>query len=188
MRRWSFTTEGGGETYTFEINPNAQGNPLPSREMTWDSHPTLGWSGKRAPRAPLPWEFSGVLRSKAQYDALLRWVGKRVKIVVTDDRGERLTVRLLSFEPAQEAGTRHRSAPYRMQYTMRALIFTPRTSLLSPRVIVGQATVKVDSTPLRPLVSTSDGQAAAAAALTAFRYQALLADAVGQATTRGALL
>lgn len=123
MSRWKLELLSGGESYEFEINPNAQENPHPARSINWNFHPTLGFSGSRAGRQPHPWSFSGVLRSQAQYDALLLWVDKKVKIRLTDDLGNTRVIRLLEFSPQQTAGARSRHAPWRMIYTMRCLIF-----------------------------------------------------------------
>lgn len=123
MSRWKLELLSGGEFYEFEINPNAQDNPHPTRSIKWDFHPTLGFSGTRQGRSPHDWSFSGVLRSQAQYDALLLWVGKKVKVRLTDDLGNKRIIRLLEFSPQQTAGARSRHAPWRMTYTMRCLIF-----------------------------------------------------------------
>lgn len=121
--RWRFDLLVGVESYVFEINPNAQDNPHPSRSITWDFNPSLGYSGRRAGRTPHQWSFSGVIRSQEQYDAFLYWVGKKVKIKLTDDLLNEYVIRLTDFLPEQTAGARNRHAPWRMTYTMRALIF-----------------------------------------------------------------
>lgn len=121
--RWKLETLDAAESYTFEINPNAQDSPFLVRNVTWDYNgPVLGWSGRRDGRLPKDWSFSGVLRSQAQYDALLVWVGKRVKIKLTDDRGTVYTLRLTTFSPSQQ-GPARRNAPWRMTYTMRAMVY-----------------------------------------------------------------
>lgn len=123
--RWKLETISGPlETYAFEINPNAQESPLPNRRVTWNFNgPRLGWSGSRAGRTPERWSFSGVLRSQSQYDELIRWVGKRVKVRLTDDRGDAYTVRLLTFTPTQQAAARNIHAPFRMTYSVAALVY-----------------------------------------------------------------
>jgi hypothetical protein len=125
--RWKFETLDGAETYTFEINPNTQSSPISNRDITWnyaavrDGGTPVGYSGTRAPRAPKPWEFGGVVRSKEQYDAFIYWLNKKAWVRVTDDLGRQFIIRILSFEPAQEAGSGRR-VPYRHTYTVRTVI------------------------------------------------------------------
>lgn len=183
MIRWTFATLTGSESDVFEVSPNAQDSPLSSRAMTWDFHPQLGWSGHREPRAPTPWTFSGVLHSQAQYDALLTWVSKKVKIVITDDRSERLVVRLLKFEPTQEAGQRN---AWRMTYTMRALIFEPRFVELSatgPFLSSATARATMGQTLFAQSVGTSGG---AGTGLVNTVY--IASSAPGAATAEGSLI
>lgn len=123
MIRWKLETLDLATTYVFEINPNAQSSPLLPRDIQWDFHPSTGFTGRRAGRTPHAWSFSGVLRSQDQYDALLEWVGKRAKVYLTDDRGDRFTLRLLEFKPVQSAGARSRHAPWRMTYQVTALVY-----------------------------------------------------------------
>ena len=68
-----------------------------------------------------------MLRSEEQYSDLLAWVARRAKVKLTDDRGDSFIVRLLEFSPSQSAAPRNRLAPWRMTYTVRALIFEETT-------------------------------------------------------------
>lgn len=123
MNRWTLQTLDGLETYVFTINPNAQESPYRVRSITWDFHPTVGFSGRRAPRLPQRWSFSGVLRTREQYDALILWANKGVKVRLTDDRGDKFVVRLTNFSPTQQGGARVRVAPFRFTYTMEAFVY-----------------------------------------------------------------
>lgn len=127
MSRWKIALLDNSQSYTFGISPNDQDSPVLARPVTWDFNPTLGFSGKRAGKLPKQWSFSGVLRSQAQYEALRLWVGKRVKVRLTDDRGDTFIVRLLEFEPTQQAAARNVNAPYRMTYTVRCLLYVMET-------------------------------------------------------------
>lgn len=117
--RW--TLSDGVVTYAFQINPNAAENLLPSRDIRWDYNRNKGFSGTRAPRRPVPWSFSGVLRSQAQHDDLLLWLNKRVRLTLTTDLGQTLTVRLTAFKPSQQTGGAS-ALPWRMTYSMSCLI------------------------------------------------------------------
>lgn len=128
MSRWKLETLDGSDSYTFGMSPNEQDSPVPNREVTWDFNPGLGWSGKRAGRLPKQWSFSGILRTQEQYEALRDWANKRVKIRLTDDRGDSFIVRLLEFEPTQRAAARNVNVPYRMTYTMRGLLYEMEAS------------------------------------------------------------
>lgn len=123
MIRWRLETRDGSASYTFEINPNKQDSPYLARDIQWEFHHSTGFTGRRAGRTPHAWGFSGVLRSQAQYDALLEWVGKRSKVILIDDRNDRYLLRLLEFKPVQTAGARNRHAPWRMTYTVTAQIY-----------------------------------------------------------------
>lgn len=121
--RWHLREIAGSDTYTFEINPNAQRSPYNSRGVRWKYHPLKGFSGTRDARLPFAWGFSGVLRSKEQYDALVLWANKRVKLVLTDDRGDQFVIRITEFKPTQEAGARLRHAPWRHTYEVSAFVY-----------------------------------------------------------------
>lgn len=123
MRRWRIYTVDNLESYTFEINPNAQSTPYLARPVEWDYDSVTGFTGRRAGDLPVRWTFSGVLRTQSQYDAFVLWVGKRVKVWITDDRLDQYLVRLVRFRPRQEAGFRSRQAPWRMTYSMECLLY-----------------------------------------------------------------
>ena len=120
MARWRFQTLDGSTEYIFKINPNAETSRVPTRGIEWDRS-REGYSGRRASRAPFPWEFSGVVRDKQQFDAFVAWANRKEWIFITDDLGRQMTVRLLEFRPSQVAPARH-LAPWRHTYTMKGLI------------------------------------------------------------------
>lgn len=120
---WRLETLDAAETYSFEINPNAQDSPFRNRSISWNFHPNTGFTGQRSGRTGYEWTFSGVLRTQAQYDAMLAWVAKGVKVHLFDDRGDKLLLRLTKFSPTQQGGARTRHAPWRWTYTMNALVY-----------------------------------------------------------------
>lgn len=119
MVRWTLALLDNSESYVMELNPNAAGNALANRAVEWTSS-RLGYTGTRSGRTPQPWEFSGVLRSQAQFEAMVLWLNKRKKVRVTTDLGQQYVVRLVSFVPDQ---SRSRvQAPHRHTYTVNCLI------------------------------------------------------------------
>lgn len=124
MTRWRLESiDAPIASYTFEINPNAQEPPFAERSIAWNFHPATGFTGLREGRTGHAWSFSGVLRSQGQYDELLNWVALRRKVYLFDDRGDRLTVRLVRFNPQQRGGARSRTAPWRWTYEMSCLVY-----------------------------------------------------------------
>lgn len=184
-KRWKLSTIDGAQSYTFEISPNSQDNPLPARGYNWEYHHQMGWSGRRSGRTPKQWQFSGTLLSQAHYDALLVWVGKRVKITLTDDRGDRYLIRLLSFQPVQAAGGRG-NTPWRMTYTMQALVYE---ALSIQQFLAGAATSATTTTATvtrwQSVIGVATGTAGTTG--TATRQQSVSGAASGATTAGGTL-
>lgn len=70
--RWRLETLDGARSYTLMRNPNAAASPFATRDITWNNNRGQ-FTGTRAPRTPVRWQFSGVLHDQADYDALLAW-------------------------------------------------------------------------------------------------------------------
>jgi hypothetical protein len=122
--RWRFETLDSSQVYAFPINPNGLTSAIANRDITWDYSSVPGgggYAGKRAPRAPVPFEFSGVLRSVGQYDALVLWVNKNTWVRLVDHLERTLVVRLLLIDLEQQGKSRNIHAPYRHTYTMKAI-------------------------------------------------------------------
>lgn len=117
--RWTFQTLSGSETYTLEINPNSTTTPVRTRAITWTAT-RAGFTGIKAAKLPIPWEFSGVLRSMTQFDAFLAWVTKDERVRVTTHLGQQYIVRFQGFKP--ESGGR-KQAPSRHTYVISALVY-----------------------------------------------------------------
>lgn len=181
---WRLETLDGSQSYAFEINPNAQDSPFPNRDIGWEFHPSTDFTGRRAGRVGHTWSFSGVLRTQAQYDALLQWVGKRVKVRLIDDRGDKLLVRLVRFSPAQVGGARARHAPWRWTYSMDAMVYDQAVDL-GKTIIAGVSTVAGDFTYLKYVGGNAVGAATGTAGLSV--ALALDAAAAGAATTTGGM-
>lgn len=129
VTRWRLESLDGQESYEFAINPNDQSSPIPTRDIQW-SWTRAGFTGLRAGRGPHRWEFSGVLRSKAQFDAFKYWVGRKEKVRLTDDLGRGYLLRLMSFKPRQEGGYRGANVPWRHEYSMECLVFEAEGKVL----------------------------------------------------------
>lgn len=124
MLRWKLELASDPNTsYVLEINPNQMTTPVQPQSIQWDYHPVNGYTGNKKRLGAHTWEFSGVLRSQAQYDALVLWANRKKTVKVTDDRGDTFLVKLLQFSPTQAGGGRLRHAPWRMEYSMSCLLY-----------------------------------------------------------------
>lgn len=101
--RWVFTDTAAAETYTVPINPNAMTSSVKkTAKQTLPASPVDGRIRVLSKPQPIDWQFSGVIRTQAHYDALLHWVQKSYPIQITDHLARTLTVLLTSFEPQDE--------------------------------------------------------------------------------------
>ena len=123
--RWKLETLDASDTYTFAMNPNAMAPPHPADGVSFTYTPN-GYIGVRTPAQPVSWQFSGVLREQAQFDALVLWVTMhRTKVRLTTDLNEQLIVRLSGFTAERQASSRH--VPWRRTYSMKALVYSYRS-------------------------------------------------------------
>lgn len=121
--RWTLTEVATGATWTMPINPDSMTSPLRQREFTT----ARGVGGRikqvrvfQSAAQPVEWEWSGVIRTKAHYDALEEWIKKPGKVRVNDHLGRTFEVMLQTFEPEDRQPTHQTS--WRLRYTMKALV------------------------------------------------------------------
>lgn len=174
MSRWTLQTLDGADSYTFAINPDHQDAPQNKDLINWSWNFQSGFAGIRAPKQPVLWHFSGVLRSQAQYDELIAWATThRTKVRLTTDLPETLIIRITGFAPERTAPQRV-AAPWRHTYSITALIFssqpgvsntvtaptsTPALTLHAPAGSTGNATVL--GTAVLSTVEAPDGAVSA---------------------------
>lgn len=166
VQRWTLATLDNSSSYVFEINPNAQTSPLPAPKIDWSyinfQGDTHGFTGLRKGRQPVEWSFSGVIRSQAQYDALLTWVASKTKLVLTTDLPERLVVRLKGLQ-LQRKGPQRTNVPWRHTYTVKALVYDYGVPGTVPGVVAAATVTARAGVVAAPSVSLP-GVAAAIAA------------------------
>lgn len=120
--RWTLRDTATNETWTMPINPDSMSSPFPARTLKFGN----GWRGDQrvrafsGSRAPVAWEWGGVIRSKTHYDRLTEWAEKSVAVDVTDHLGRTFRVVIEEFNPADRRPTPRVS--WRLRYTMKALI------------------------------------------------------------------
>lgn len=101
--RWIFHDPVAVETYTVPINPNAMTSPFPkTAKQTLPASPVDGRVRALSTPQPVEWQFSGVIRTQAHYDALLAWVRKQNPVEITDHLGRTFTVLLTTFDPQDQ--------------------------------------------------------------------------------------
>lgn len=125
-QRWTFVDTVADETWTVPINPKSATSPFPAKVITTAQGADLDSRGIhrtrmfQAPSAPVPWEFGGLIRSKAHHDELHRWAEKDNEVQITDHLGRTFEVLIRQFEPVEQRPTK--SNDWRMTYTMRVLV------------------------------------------------------------------
>lgn len=101
--RWVFTDPVTSATYTLPINPNSMTSPFrKTSKQTLPASPVDGRVRVLSTPQPVDWQFGGVIRAQAHYDALLEWVTKPNPVTITDHLGRTFTVLLTSFEPQDQ--------------------------------------------------------------------------------------
>lgn len=121
--RWTFTDPVAGDSYTMDMNPNAMsslGGPLQVRAAGIMPKGKVLLYGR--PALPTDWEFTGVLRTQAQYEAFVDWMDRPNRIHLTDHLGRTLTIQMKSFAPV--GGRARRGVPWRHTYSIKALVFS----------------------------------------------------------------
>lgn len=120
LRRWVFTDPSNGESYMFDVNPNAGGTPQSKRNMTTQKTTAGGkiiyFEGSLEPQT---FEWSGVLLDEVQYQAYADWYNKKHQIYVTDDLERTYSIYIISFEPKRERARQHL---FKHSYTAKAVL------------------------------------------------------------------
>jgi hypothetical protein len=122
VRKWVFQDPVTGETYHFPINPNKMNSPFPPKKITFLATTSINGAklAFEGQSAPVDWQFSGTLFTKAQYDAFVAWTGKRNRIWITDHYGRAWLCYLTHFDPQARRDVVH---PWCHEWSMSALIF-----------------------------------------------------------------
>lgn len=121
--RWLFAPAVGSipAAYRFPQNPAAMTHPgLQHRTTTSPAGIDGRQRALRAPDLPSTWSFTGKVRSKADYDALLAWSRVSGRIRVTDHLGRIHEVLPQAFEPVSVAKSGVPN-PWLFTYTFKTL-------------------------------------------------------------------
>lgn len=121
--RWRFTDPSTGEQWTVPINPNQMSSPHRGKQMVYAHGTHIGEHRIRAVQTPgeiVHWEFGGVIRTKRHHDDLHYWAEKEHEVEISDHLGRTFEVIIEEFRP--EDRTPRAEVPWRMTYTMRAMI------------------------------------------------------------------
>ncbi len=124
---WRFDDPVTSAAYVFEVNPNEGGTPTRKRKIT--RVPTTAVDGKplvfEGQEEVMTMEFKGVILNLGQYDAFKTWFAKSYAVLLTNDLGQRLQVRLESFVPVRAPKVGH---PNRHTYTCACSVLSGGTS------------------------------------------------------------
>jgi hypothetical protein len=112
----------GGESYTFEINPDSATSPHGDNVFTDDATVApngqyLTWEGGR--RA-VQWNFKGTLLTQTQYEALARFAKLNRRVYLIDNRLRAWVVSVDGFDPTFKQTLEY---PWFHTYTVSATIF-----------------------------------------------------------------
>lgn len=120
--KWTFQDPATGEVYHFPYNPSQMTSPFGPKNITYA--PTTAIDGNKlsfeGQQAPVQWQFQGFIRSQAEHDAFIHWVGKRNRVWITDHFGRAWLAYLTQFEAIPHPAN---DIPWAQDYTMHALIF-----------------------------------------------------------------
>lgn len=120
---WSLATTGASpEIYYFEANPKQDGGSLGTTKSPYYAV-TAGPSGAtvlhEAVDDPIRLQYSGVLVTENQYNALLTWFDKEDPVTLTDDLGRSFLVYLDALDYTR-APKRH--YPFRHEFSFTAYV------------------------------------------------------------------
>lgn len=122
VRKWIFQDPATGEVYHFPYNPSQMTSPFGPKNITYT--PTTAIDGNKlsfeGQQAPVQWQFQGFIRSQAEHDAFIHWVGKRNRVWISDHFGRAWLAYLTQFEAIPHPAN---DIPWAQDYTMHALIF-----------------------------------------------------------------
>lgn len=118
LTKWRLEDPVAGDQLLLARNPRTMTSvAMPQSTAAWASSvgPRMAF---RTGRKPMPWEFSGMVPTKADYEALEQWSRRPNKIHVIDHYGRVHEVVPVSFEPKPR---RSRQTFWRFDYTFKAL-------------------------------------------------------------------
>jgi hypothetical protein len=119
VTRWVFHDPVALESWTVPFNPNKMSSPY--RKKAQDLTPASPIDGRiRVTEVdqPVEWSFSGMIRTQAHYDELLRWRDKANPVTITDHLGRTFTILLTNFAPEDVRS----SNPTKWSYTMTGYV------------------------------------------------------------------
>ncbi len=125
--RWKFEDPVTAEVYIFPHNPQAMTSSRVRRAFSTGRGTYTATRGI-SQRQPSDWEFSGKLRTQAQYDAFVNWSQRQYPFRVVDHFGEVRIVIAVKFEPQDKRDFRN---PWLHTYTFKCRI-VPTDSIGSP--------------------------------------------------------
>lgn len=117
--RWTFAQ--GAEVWTFPFNPDTASSPRPSKQLRHgvSASDTRARTLVTTPK-PTEWTFSGPIRSQSHHEGLELWAEKSGIVTVSDHLGNQFEVLITSYAPEDRQPTQ--KTPWRMKYTMKALV------------------------------------------------------------------
>lgn len=119
MPKWSFYDPEDLSTYTFEINPVEADMPALEKNVSV-LNPTAGnavlTEGADKERIG---DFSGVILTQTEYDAMVLWFNKRYPIQFTDDLGRTFSVYITQLDATRERAVH---SPWKHSYTVRYIL------------------------------------------------------------------
>lgn len=118
LTKWVLHDPVAGDSYTMTRNPRTMTSVTPSNQTnTWPTAFAVRLAF-RTGRKPTPWEFTGAVAARVDYEAMDDWARRPNAIEVTDHYGRVHLVVPVSFEPKPR---RSRSNYWRFDYTFKAL-------------------------------------------------------------------
>lgn len=119
MSAWTLHDPVTLETWVMPINPDTMTSPYPAKTLTHAVGIRRSLDQIRTfmgtPRLP-EWQWSGVIRTEAHYDALLYWAKKDGFVHVTDHLGRTWQVVIRKYTPTDRKPMAN--VPWRMRYEM----------------------------------------------------------------------
>lgn len=121
--RWKLTDPSTGDEWTMPINPDAMTSPSGTRNLTTGfgirAPLTMARTFEQAPTIAR-WQWEGVIRSEAHYEAYVEWAKKPGLVRVLDHLDRTWEVILESFEPDERRPSGR--TDWRFRYTVKCLI------------------------------------------------------------------
>lgn len=118
---WVFSDPETLDTYTWEVNPNEGGSPARKKNIEYQN--TAGAAGEtlvfEGRQEALTGQFSGVVLSEAQYNAMIEWFNKPYPVDYTDDLGRTFRIYITSFDPKRAWSVSHH---WRHSYTCNFIV------------------------------------------------------------------